>query len=341
MCRKGGQNMIFFDSRKPSVVRRRVRISFLVLGLTALGLIMSQVSVLASQGKMRKIDEFVEVTHHIHSYDELNRLASKNMSGHYILMSDIEINGNSPLYDNEKTLNGTIDGNGFNIVFKGNVTHSFIYKISSTGIIKNLGVCYDDNCTYNGLEENFGGIALYNEGTIDNSFVTANITLNNNHLIGGICAYNSGTITNVISRLNINENEQYINKYMIGGVAGTHTKGVIQKSYGEIISSYIVDNLDDIINEKKPNPVEGVFVGSRAIDAVLENDYSIDRHYPYIDRNLSGVNLLEEFEFYENNVFTSDTYGLRFSTSIWNINNGGQLDYSNLLIDNCSVKEGE
>ena len=144
--------MIFLTSRKPSVVRNRVRIIFSIFGIVALGFVSSQIAILASQGKMRKIDEIVPTTHYIHSFEELNKIATKNMSGNYVLMSNIEINGDSPLYGNEKTLNGVLDGNGFNIVLKGNITHSFLYKISSSGVVKNLGVFYENECTFNNLD---------------------------------------------------------------------------------------------------------------------------------------------------------------------------------------------
>lgn len=101
----------------------------------------------------------------------------------YILANDIyyvEYRG----YSTESGLynfSNTLDGNGYTVTCIQEVPGLF-YKIAKTGTVKNLEYArdisgYDGHIIQSMSSDKYGMISLYNEGTIDNVFVTADHTL--------------------------------------------------------------------------------------------------------------------------------------------------------------------
>lgn len=101
----------------------------------------------------------------------------------YILADDIYYmeyrgyNAESGLYN----FSNTFDGNGYTVVCIQEVPGLF-YKIAKTGIVKNMEYSrdisgYDGHIIQSMSSDKYGMVSLYNEGTIDNVFVTADHTL--------------------------------------------------------------------------------------------------------------------------------------------------------------------
>lgn len=99
----------------------------------------------------------------------------------YILANDIwyrdrgGYNKQSGLYD----LKNVFDGNGYTITCSKDAGE-FIYKITQAGVVKNFTFTRDtsSNGVINSYSvNNYGFVATYNEGTIDNVFVAADHTL--------------------------------------------------------------------------------------------------------------------------------------------------------------------
>ena len=130
------------------------------------------------------------------------------------------------------SLNGnnyTVDNINFTDIKEGNM--AFIHTIGSSGVIKNLNLKVMGtriNAT------NFGGLAIYNNGTISNVTIKSNGNVTYNAVkanrIAGVVTYNNGTINNTINEANfINENGFTLLATYVSGIT-TQNRGNITYS---------------------------------------------------------------------------------------------------------------
>ncbi len=125
--------------------------------------------------------EVLRGTETTESYNPFIKSLSIKSGVNYILANDIwYIDGNSVDTDSGLyNLENIFDGNGYTITF-ANDAGEFIYNIRPRGVIKNVTFLRDpDASSLIGCYSvnNYGFVATYNEGTIDNVFVTADHTL--------------------------------------------------------------------------------------------------------------------------------------------------------------------
>ena len=325
-----------FRDRRPNVVKRRVRILFLVLGTALVGFNVVGIISLNSKQEIKKIDAFYPRTHLVTSLNDLTKNSYKNIDGNFVLMNDITIDGDSPLKN--ATLKGMIDGNGFNIYVKGNAKSSILHAIAKSGSVKNLGVYYSSEASFLNLSNDFGGLATYNEGSIENCFsFFEDVKLGSATLFGGLVAYNKGSIKHTITGLNVSENETYISQYVIGGIAAADINGQISKCYSELKSDYLIANRDAIIAREAFASLEGNFLGTKTNQTTLTSLYSVETMLPHIDRYYQGTRYVSKEEV-KPELYLSDDYDLQFSSEIWDMT---QEKAENLLVDYCSVKKGD
>ena len=134
--------------------------------------------------------------------------------------------GWNPIGNNSSnTFAGIFDGKGFTIsnLYINRPSQIYIGLFGwISGTIKNLGLV-DVNITGNGT---IGGLAGYNyNGTIENSYLTGNVTGTGNS-VGGLVGYNnSGTITNSYTNGRVKGNDR------VGGLVGYNDYGTVQNSY--------------------------------------------------------------------------------------------------------------
>jgi hypothetical protein len=140
----------------------------------------------------------------IYTLTDFNKIASAP-SKNYILMNDINLNGNSPC--NSITFMGTFDGNGYSI----KNSNGIIFLVNK-GTIKNLtleNVSYKLNVGHQYASFTYGVVARDNYGTIKN------------------CIVKSGTI--VVNRANVAADANYWTELFFGGIAGRNKEaGVIE-----------------------------------------------------------------------------------------------------------------
>ena len=147
-----------------------------------------------------------------------------------ILNSDIDLSSISnwiPIGIDDNKFNGTFDGNGYMI--QNMTIHSDIYDdvglfgwIDTNGVIKNVGL---ENVSIIEGGRDVGGLAGTNQGTIDNSYVTGNVS--GDWYVGGLVGTNkSGTINKSYASVNVEGTRN-----AIGGLVGTNYEGTISNSY--------------------------------------------------------------------------------------------------------------
>jgi len=138
----------------------------------------------------------------------------------------------TPIGDATNHFTGTFDGNGKTIsdLKINNTTYDTnqgMFGYIDGGTVKNLGLI-DVNITVS--NDNIGGLAGYNEGLIENCYVTGTINsevTGGGMYVGGIAGFNTGTIQNCYSTATI-ATDSFISYG--GGIAGWN-RGTIQNCY--------------------------------------------------------------------------------------------------------------
>lgn len=146
----------------------------------------------------------------INSFEDLDNIRN-DLSGHYVLMQDLDLTDAPALrpigegsfayskWSAEGGFTGTLDGRGYKITglkIQSNRQCSGLFtSIAAEGTVRNLTV--EAQVTANVENDNnaIGGIAGYNEGTIENCLVDVNITGQGKFIMAaGIAGCNGGTI---------------------------------------------------------------------------------------------------------------------------------------------------
>ena len=112
----------------------------------------------------------------ISTFNDLKNIDNQDEQNTYILINDIEITDTT--WTGIKTLNSTLDGNGYYITTP---IIGIIQKTTTTGKIKNLKISLKDNLTVNFYQKNnstfySGGMVSENNGVISNCVVEGNVT---------------------------------------------------------------------------------------------------------------------------------------------------------------------
>ena len=184
------------------------------------------------------------------------------MNKHYILIDDIDFAGVtfSPMGDEDKPFNGSLNGNGYTISNLTVSAYEYVGLFSHiTGIIENLNIensifkIESQNQSDAAENEYVGAIAAINAGIIENcKVVNSEIKINklsgrlNEHLsvyAGGVAGYNMGNIsyctidnTTITAKLVRNyqsekDSSNSTSVYVAGVAAGVGEKGTIDSCY--------------------------------------------------------------------------------------------------------------
>jgi len=171
-------------------------------------------------------------------------LITDNLSGSYVLTSDITVSGTwTPLGASSTTrFTGTFDGNGHTITMAATIqagpsstAYGLFGYIGSGGEVKNLKITGSINYTRSG-NTYFGPITGTNYGTIRNVASGVNIVLEDTSIrshAGGIVGVNYGTIVNCYSTGNIRSTgssttTSYSDRWVSsGGIVGVSDSGSV------------------------------------------------------------------------------------------------------------------
>ena len=195
------------------------------------------------------------------------RLGARHMKKHFIMIKDIDLRG----VDNFNFIGtgparfeGVFDGNGkkiknLKIRRKSLSGIGFFGSIGVNGVVKNVGL--EDIDIMVGVEGGLvGGLVALNGGTIENSYVTGNVT-GGRTKVGGLAGGNTGTIKNSYATVSVEGNDD------VGGLAGRNS-GTIEKSYatGNVRGKESVGGLVGL------NSDEGTIENSYATGTVTGNE---------------------------------------------------------------------
>ncbi len=156
---------------------------------------------------------------------------SKNLSGNYKLMNDIDLTGINwiPIGTSATPFIGTFNGNGYVINnLKGTGSdYSGLFGYNQ-GWLNNIVL--DDVVIVSSQRSYVGGVVGYNSGLITNCSIAGNSSINGSSYVGGLVGYNNGLIADcsVIDNSSIVGNDHYV-----GGLVGYAASGFISKSYTE------------------------------------------------------------------------------------------------------------
>ena len=153
-----------------------------------------------------------------------------NLEAHYKQTAAIDMTGENwePIGNyNYSSFTGTYDGGGFTISnLKNSATtlddQGMFGFIGAGGVVKNLGLI---NCDIVG-SHTVGGIAAHNSGTIQNCFISGDVT-GSDYNIGGIAGDNNGTVQNCYIKFGSN----IIGTGNLGGVVGYNNNGTVTGCY--------------------------------------------------------------------------------------------------------------
>ena len=209
----------------------------------------------------RELKEFAQIVNQGNTYQgKLIKLACD------IQFDGVTINNFEPIGNWEEPFNGIFDGCGYTISgidvtkTESQVDQSCLFGyIEAAGIVRNVTI---KDSQVQASSSRAGGIAGYNQGTIDNCHNrNANIQGDINSS-GGIAGENSGVIVNCSSTGSL---ESVDNGDGVGGIAGVN--------YGEI---YNCCNLGSCKGSHRygDNMIGGI-VGTNDSEAVIQNCYNI------------------------------------------------------------------
>jgi len=168
-----------------------------------------------------------------------------SLSAHYKQTANISLSSVSewtPIGTDETPFKGSYNGNGMiisslKIMAPSEDVQGLFGIIDSGAVVKNIGLEY---CSIIGTE-GVGGVAGYNEGTIQNCYVTGNISGNdvsgNGTTVGGIAGANMGTIRNCYATASVSGNGASLATVAVGGLVGLNT-GTVQDCYAAENISY-------------------------------------------------------------------------------------------------------
>lgn len=234
----------------------------------------------------------------IKTADELQAVASSNMSGKYILMEDIDLSSISnweAIGKSGAEFKGTFDGNGFTIsnlkIDKGTEDGQGFFGVAMNATIKNVQIV---NASVTGKDS--VGILVGNaaETTISNSSVSGNVTGGSSigGMIGtmGSSGSSANSISNSFSNANVNGkmgagglvgtaamNVSISNSYATGSVTGSdHVGGLIGLSVFSGLSiknSYASGNVNSTSDATAASNFGGL-IGKASGNGTISNSYS-------------------------------------------------------------------
>ncbi|MCL2510231.1 MAG: hypothetical protein FWF07_04035, partial [Methanomassiliicoccaceae archaeon] len=191
--------------------------------------------------------------------DEVNNDHNTFENVYFILTDDIYLNvppynegsGWTPIGGVDTHFLGNFDGCGHSIVgltiYDPDNTYMALFGINE-GTIKNLGI---ENASITGDYE-IGGITAANGGTIENCYVTGDLTAQ--FSVGGISAWNSGTIKNCYFNGSLSGNSY------VGGIVG-NSDAFIEDCYsvGTIIEPLVPSFIGGVAGNSSGGSISGCF----------------------------------------------------------------------------------
>lgn len=153
---------------------------------------------------------------------------NNNLAGNYYLTNDIDLDGIefNGFGDKDNPFTGIFDGKGYKL---SNITNSQLFY-TNNGMIRNLNL---DHVTYSAMSKSIGVICNYNYGLIENTLISGNFHITDNHTFGVITLYNEGKIINCYTTGEIGANG--LGGYGCGGiVAFNQVSGLIENCYSNI-----------------------------------------------------------------------------------------------------------
>lgn len=146
----------------------------------------------------------------INSFEDLDNIRN-DLSGHYVLMKDLDFTDEPALrpigegsfaysqWSAKGGFTGTLDGRGYKItglkIQSNRQCTGLFTSIAAEGTVRNLTVEAQVTANVENDNNSIGGIAGYNEGTIENCLVDVNITGQGKFIMAaGIAGCNGGTI---------------------------------------------------------------------------------------------------------------------------------------------------
>jgi uncharacterized repeat protein (TIGR02543 family) len=198
------------------------------------------------------------------------------LARHYKLIQNItNYPGNwEPIGTNDAPFTGSFDGNAFtisNLIINRTADYQGIFGyIGAGGAAKNIGVV---NCNVSGVVYT-GGVAGYNNGTIQNSYVSGSVS--GDIYTGGVAGYNNGTIQNCYGTSSVSGGSY------IGGVAGLN-KSVIQNCYatGRINGTNYIGGIVGLNNP-------GTIQNCTALNSIITTSGGVNANIGRVAGSVSG-----------------------------------------------------
>ena len=192
----------------------------------------------ASQGFLAPVTQLTEAEAKAQGYTIIKtaqqlQSIKDDLSGKYILMSDIDLSGFNwtAIGDATNKFSGELNGNGYVVknlqINKTSSDYQGLFGyIDRNSVIQNIGL---ENV--NVKAKNYAGALVgYNfYGTISNSYTTGTVTAQTSYA-GGIAGYNLGTIIESASSANVQ--------------AASYSGGITGANYGTISNSYITGSIN-------------------------------------------------------------------------------------------------
>ena len=188
-------------------------------------------------------------------------------AGSYIVVKDIE-GVNAQVLNSTRPFTGTIDFQGHTITMDKNSIEPLFYRISSTGVVKNINLVYEpDNTSLTSVNYYKAALVAYNYGTVQNAVVHYGPAFKETNAVpfiysGIISAYNYGTIDGFIVELT----KDVRVRYYFGGVCWQND-GYVGNGY--VTGKYLEDGHQASIIHMNPEEyINGTTVATSSTDAV-------------------------------------------------------------------------
>lgn len=190
-----------------------------------------------------------------------------NMDSYFELGSDVTYASNLPVSERPQNVdgfvvngttpfNGNFNGSGYSInninytdIYPSNGNMAFMHTVGPRGVVSNLTL----NIMGTRINPtNFGGVAIYNNGTISNVTVTSNGNVTYNAVktgvierrVAGVVTYNNGTLTNVYNEANfVNEGNFTLTTAYVAGVTAINRGTITYAGNKGTLSGVVVGGI--------------------------------------------------------------------------------------------------
>ena len=165
-----------------------------------------------------------------------------SLASHYKQTANITFSGAwTPIGTDANRFTGSYDGGNFTIgtlTISNSASYQGLFgAVGTGGVVKNLKMTISISAS-----SYIGGVAGFNQGTIDTCSVAGTITspLDKGANIGGVAGFNGGTVKNCTATVNVSGGER------VGGVVGLNQNGIVENcsASGNVKGNMPVANSD-------------------------------------------------------------------------------------------------